>query len=185
MTPEKTIRKEYLTSASELFIKVRDVPYILGVEGKTETLLEDNFGGCTRKHLFLLPRLKQMGYEVKIGIAQFDWRELPIPKDILNLLKQPVQYHMFLFLNKKTKSFMADATWDKEMNKFGFPLTEWDESNQLNLGIKPISVDKQNLFLLQSRSFVSESIKTLNNILRVKHNTPFNDAFNNWLGRGK
>jgi len=183
MTPERIINNENVLSASELFVKVRDVPYILGADGNPEMLIEDNFGGCTRKHLYLAPRLKQMGYDVKIGIAQFDWRELPISKDILALLKQPVQYHMFIFLNKGNNHFMVDATWDKEMNKFGFPLVEWSESNQSNLGIKPICMYKQNLFVLKSRSFISENIRTLREVLKGQQDTPFNNAFNNWLGR--
>lgn len=183
MTSERVVGTEGLLSAPQLFIKVRDIPYILGVEGKPETLLKDNFGGCTRKHLFLAPRLKQMGYEVEIGIAQFNWRELPIPIGILNLLKQPIQYHMFLFLNRGAKNFVVDATWDKDMYKLGFPLIEWDESNQSNLGVKAIRAYKQNLFVLKSRSFVSESVKILRESLKGQQDTPFTDAFNKWLGR--
>ena len=143
MTLERTEEKGELLPAPQLYVKVRDVPFALGAEGKPDKLLEDNLGGCTRKHLFLAPRLKRMGYKVEIGIALFDWRELPIPEDILNLLKQPIQYHMFLFSNHGNKDFMVDATWDKEMQKLGFPLFEWDETNQSNLGVKPISVYKQ------------------------------------------
>ena len=183
MTSERARGKEELLPAPQLYVKVRDVPYVLGAEGKHDTLLEDNFGGCTRKHLFLALRLKQMGYKADIGIALFDWRELPIPGDILNLLKQPIQYHMFLFSNRGGEDFVVDATWDKEMQKLGFPVFEWDESSQSNLGVKAISIHKQNLFVLRSRSIVSSSLKSITVTLKGKQDTPFNDAFNNWLGR--
>lgn len=182
MILERRVEKGF-PFAPELVNRVRDVPYVLGADGKPDALLSDNFGGCARKHLFLAPRLKQIGYGVEIGIAQFDWRELPIPKDILSLLKQPIQYHMFLFLNREGKDFVVDATWDSEMHKLGFPLIEWDESNQSNLGVKSTHVYKQNLFVLQSRSFVSESLRAFNTVLKGRQGTPFNDAFNNWLGR--
>ena len=114
-------------SAQELFTLVRDIPFVLGAEGKPETLIRDNYGGCVKKHLFLAPRLKRIGYKVDIGIAQFDWRELPIPDDILALLKQPIQYHMFLYLNKNGRSSIVDATWDKGMSEKGFPINEWSD----------------------------------------------------------
>lgn len=172
-----------ILSARELFTLVRDIPFFLGVDSTPESLIKDNKGGCTRKHLFLAPRLKEMGYKVNIEIARFDWRELPIPDKILSLLKQPIQYHMFLYLNKDGRSTIVDATWDKEMGKKGFPLNEWNDHNEMKLCINPIDLHRTALPVLQVRSLVSESIKKVTGLLYGPQKTPFNDAFNRWLGR--
>ena len=167
---------------SSLFSKVRDVPFVLGAQGNSETLFQDNRGCCSRKHLFLLPRLKERGYKVGIGIAVFDWRDLPISIEVLSLLRNPIQYHMFLITNGEKGKFLVDATWDKEMcMKHGFRLIEWDEQNT-TLGIDPLRSFKISSLELKFRSKVSTILSARkegnNHIL-----TPFNDAFNNWLGR--
>lgn len=172
-------------SGQELFTLIRDIPFVLGAEGKPETLIKDNYGECSRKHLFLVPRLKRIGYKVDIGIAQFDWRELPIPNDILALLKQPIQYHMFLYLNKNGRSSIVDATWDKSMSEKGFPLLEWNNSNETEIAVKPIKISRVNLPVFKARSLVSQSLNNIKELIHGPQKTPFNDAFNNWLGRSK
>ena len=165
-----------------LFSKVRDVPFVLGSQGNTEALLQDNRGCCSRKHLFLLPRLKGIGYKVGIGIAVFDWRDLSIPFEIISLLRNPIQYHMFLIANGEREEFLVDAAWDKEMHmKHGFRLIEWDEQNT-TLGVDPLRSFRISSLELKFRSKVS----AIMNERKAGHNlvpTPFNDAFNNWLGR--
>lgn len=169
-------------NAAALFSKVRDVPFFLGPQGSSETLFQDNRGCCSRKHFFLLPRLKEIGYKVGIGIAVFDWRDLPIPAEILSLLRNPVQYHMFLITNGEKGEFFVDATWDKEMHmKHGFRLIELDEQNTV-LGVDPLRSFRISSLELRLRSKVSDIL----NARKAGHNqvpTPFNDAFNSWLGR--
>lgn len=177
---EDTIEK---LSAQELFTLVRDIPYVLA-EGKPETLIEDNYGECTRKDLFLAPRFRKLGYKVDIGLAKFDWREFPIPGEILSLLKQPIQYHMFLYLNKNGISTIVDTAWDKGMSERGFPLIEWNDCGEMKLAVRSISMQKINLPVLQARSLVSQSINNFKKLIYGPQQTPFNDAFNNWLGRG-
>ncbi|MDO9027376.1 MAG: hypothetical protein Q7U68_00715 [Candidatus Roizmanbacteria bacterium] len=170
-------------SAQELFTLVRDIPFVLGAEGKPETLIRDNCGGCTRKHLFLAPRLKRIGYQVDIGIAQFDWRKLPITDDILLLLKKPIQYHMFLYLSKNGINTIVDVTWDKGMSEKGFPLLEWSNGGGTEIAVSPIKISRVNLPILQVRSLVSQSLNNIKELIDGPQKTPFNDAFNNWLGR--
>ncbi len=97
MSIEGTLISERILNPRDLFLKIRDIPFALGSDDKPEDIVKDNFGGCTRKHLYLAPRLKMMGFEVEIGIAQFDWRKFSIPGQILTLLKEPIQYHMFFY----------------------------------------------------------------------------------------
>jgi len=186
MVLERTEESIEKLSARELFTLVRDIPFLLGAEGKPESLISDNFGGCARKHLFLAPRLKRIGYKVDIGIAQFDWREFRIPDDVLSLLKQPIQYHMFLYLSKDGRSTIVDATWDKGMSEKGFPLNEWsDGGGETGLAVRPIKIGRVNFPVLRVRSLVSQSLNNVKELVRGPQKTPFNDAFNNWLGRSK
>ena len=168
-----------IQSAGELFKKIRDIPYALGEDGDIEGLLRDGKGGCARKHLYLLPRLQQLGYEVDIGIAQFDWRDLPIPKEILVLLKQPIQHHMFLYVGINSANIEIDATWDSGMKELGFPILNWDGVSPTGISVEGKNPRKQNLNVLKARSFISSSLQTF--VKRENEPTPFNDAFNEWM----
>lgn len=170
-------------SPRELFTLVRDIPYRLA-GGDPETLMKDYHGECTRKHLFLAPRFRNLGYKVDIGLAIFDWRDLPIPPEILSLLRSPIQHHMFLFAEKYGRRSIVDATWDKEMSKRGFPFIEWQDNGDMSLAVNSNHIKIVHLPILQARAFVSQSIKNVRQIAYGPLKTPFNDAFNNWLGRG-
>lgn len=166
-------------AAIELATKVRDIRYALGADGNTENLFEDGVGGCARKHLYLLPRLQQMGYRVNIGITQFDWRRLPIPAEILSLLEQPVQHHMFLYVGADRPVAELDVTRDKGMKPLGFPVFEWDGVSPTGLTVNAINAHRQGLFILKARSLTSSTLRQLRNL--DNQPTFFNDAFNGWL----
>lgn len=167
-------------AAITLFTNVRDIPYALGADGNIEGLVDDRIGGCARKHLYLLPRLQKLGYKVDIGIAHFDWRNLPIPSDILSLLKQPVQHHMFLYVGADEFVLEIDATWDKGMEPLGFPVFDWDGVSSTGLTVNAINPRPQNQLILKARAVASSVLKQLRNI-DENQPTPFNDAFNAWL----
>ncbi|MBI4973372.1 hypothetical protein HZC27_02050 [Candidatus Roizmanbacteria bacterium] len=170
-------------SPRELFTLVRDIPYKLA-GGDPEALIRDNHGECTRKHLFLAPRFRKLGYKVDIGLAIFDWRDLPIPSEILALLQSPIQHHMFLYAEKDGRRSIIDATWDKKMSERGFPLIDWQDEGNMNLAVNSNHVKIVHLPILQARAFISQSIKNVKGIANDPPKTPFNDAFNDWLGRG-
>lgn len=166
--------------ASEVFGKVRDIPYILGLDGNPNRLLVENVGNCTRKHLYLLPRLQALGYKVTVGIAEFDWRELPIPIEITNLLKDPIDTHLFLYASLDGNETVVDATWDFGMPQ-GFPVNAWDGYNSTQIGVSPIKIHRENYQVLKARALASAARRS---IRQDRKPTPFNHAFNNWLHRG-
>src|SRR3989344_6791763 len=129
-------------TAVNLTLAVRDVPYSLGSDGNTEGLLSEGIGGCARKHFYLMPRLQRLGYKVAIGMSQFDWREFPIPRDILSLLKQPVQHHLFLYFGFNNPENVLDVTWDNGMGPLGFPVFHWDGYTSTGIAVNPTSVRK-------------------------------------------
>lgn len=105
--------------AIELFYQVRDIPYVLGLNGDPRGLLSEYKGNCTRKSLYLKWKLEGLGYKVDLANAVFDWRELPMPRGIVDLLGEPTQDHMFLFVVDGENEMMVDATWDAPLSMKG------------------------------------------------------------------
>jgi len=160
----------------ELFTKVRDFPYRLGLDGDPNKLVTEGVGNCTRKHLYLLPRLKQLGYKPEVGIAVFDWRQLPIPEEIISLLNDPIQAHMFLFVDGKP----IDATWPPYL-PVGFSSNQWDGINTTPLGVTALEIIKPNPLIFQTRLVAGYTFKVFRNFLGKEKPTPFNNAFNLWI----
>lgn len=162
----------------ELFKRVRNFPYRLGLDGDPDKLVTEGVGNCTRKHLYLLPKLKQLGRKTEIGVAVFDWRQLLIPEEIISLLKDPIQAHMFLFVDDKP----VDATWPQDLPP-GFPSNQWDGINATPLGVTALEIIKPNSLIFQTRLIASSTFNVLRNLLGKEKLTPFNDAFNQWMER--
>lgn len=169
-----------MREAARLSARVRDIPYALGTGGNVDRLLENKAADCADKHLFLRKKLQELGYKVELGMAQFDWRNLPIPEDILSLLKQPVQHHLFLYTGFEKAENILDVTFDQGMKHLGFSIFDWDGSSPTDLTVKAIKISKIKPIVLDTRSFISSKIKQLKHLNNEP--TPFNDAFNAWLG---
>lgn len=167
-----------------LFTRVRDVPYKLGLDGNPAKLFLENRGNCVRKILYFAPKLSRLGYEVTgLGVAVFDWREFDIPGEIISKLKNPIDTHAFLYAkNLSGKEISLDPAWDLKMPN-GFPKSIWDGENATDIGVNPISLSRKNLDIFKIRALLSVAAERTRAIAHLKGRTPFNDAFNNWLGR--
>lgn len=176
---------EAINYAVPAYMQVRDTPFALGADGgDLNALITEGVGGCTRKHLFLADRLKRSGFKVDLGIATFDWRELPIPSEILSLLKNPIQYHMFLYVRDTridAPEMHLDATWDRRIKHLGFTVSDWDGVNSTPIAVPAKRSWRQNYAVLKARSITSSIIRNLLNLNKGKEQTPFNDSFNMWL----
>lgn len=185
MTPERygqiqvNDKETVFNSASEIFEKVRDIPYVLGLDGDPNKLLVENVGNCTRKHLFLVPRLQALGYKITLGIAGFDWRDLPIPHDVVNFLKDPIDTHLFLYAAYDGNETVVDATWDSGMPQ-GFFVNVWNGYSHTQIGVPAIAIHRESYHILKTRALVSATMRSLRLDQRP---TPFNHAFNDWLHR--
>jgi hypothetical protein len=171
---------EILSEASRLFTTVRDIPYILGVDGNPANLLTQKLGNCTRKHLFLAPKLAQLGFDVGLHVATFDWRDLPIPKEITSLSADPTDTHLFLTATRNGEQMIVDATWDSDMPE-GFAINDWDGTNQTALGVPALSVTTVSYQALYSRVMVGSVARYFRG--STPELGPFSQAFNSWIAR--
>lgn len=176
MSSERLALKEAgIKRGIDLFAQVRNIPYRLGLDGDPNKMMNEGVGNCTRKHLYLQPRLKELGYKVDIGIAVFDWRELPIPNEIISLLNDPIDTHMFLFVDNKP----VDATWPPGIPSFFS--NRWDGVNATLLGVAAIEIIRFNPLVFKARSTAARTVDFLRNRINWRRPTPFNNAFNSWL----
>ncbi|HLE49029.1 MAG TPA: hypothetical protein VI819_03300 [Patescibacteria group bacterium] len=176
--------EEVIYEAKSVFSRVKNIPYVLGLDGNPKKLLVENKGNCTRKHLYLAAKLLPLGYKVSLGIATFNWRELPIPEEITALLKDPIDSHLFLYASLGGNESVVDATWDECMPE-GFTRDYWDGENSTEIGVSVKNLYRQDLKAFQARLLLGKSLSIVRKSFGVQRVTPFNDAFNRWLGRSK
>lgn len=172
---------EILTEASAFFTRARNVPYIMGLDGDPLKLFTENRGNCTRKHAYLSHELQGLGYQIQYGVALFDWRDLPIPYELLSLLKDPLDTHLFIYVSRDGREVTVDATWDPEM-PVGFPSNSWDGQNSTPIAVPPLRVTRIHPRLLEARALISSTLGQLKRKV-IPSSTPFNDAMNSWFNR--
>lgn len=177
-------QEEQRQEAVALYKKVRDVPYKLGLDGDPTKLFREGYGNCVRKLLYLAPRLGPLGYKVTgVGVAVFDWKELPIPKDITRLLRDSEDLHPFLYIkNHLGTEISLDASWDSKMPD-DFRKLDWDGIDSTGLGVLHNHMFRESLGMVGIRVLLSLTAKEVRKVSGAKRDTPFNDAFNKWLGR--
>ncbi len=143
----------------KLFKKVQKIPYKVCRFDKEK--IDENlpYGDCRHKSELLYNLLRREGFEVEKIKVIFDWKDLPIPKEILSILKKSgtVWVHDSLKVKINNKWIKVDCTWNPELKAKGFPVTEtWDgrsDTKQVTEGKlefydaenckKKIKVDKQ------------------------------------------
>lgn len=180
-------REKKYAAASAYAERARVVPYVLGLDGDPKKLLKENKGNCTRKHLYLASQLTRLGYKVQLGFASFDWRHLPIPREITDLLKDPAATHMFLYAKFEGKESVVDITWDPQM-PLGFVSSRWNGRSSMLLGVQPSRIWRMDVGPFRMRALAGKTKSILNELVFGKENTPrertpFNNAFNEWIGR--
>lgn len=113
----------------KIFEKVQKIPYRVCVFDKDKIDKNLGYGDCRHKSYLLYQLLSKEGFEVKQIKVLFDWRDLPLPKKILNILEKSdkVWPHDSLKVKVADKWIKVDCTWNPELKKVGFPVTEdWD-----------------------------------------------------------
>ncbi len=156
----------------KIFKRVQKIPYKVCKFEKEKIPQNLNYGDCRHKTLLLRQLLEKEGYEVKKIRVLFDWKDLPLPPEILSILKKSptVWSHNSLKVKVNDKWIKVDPTWNIKLEKKGFPVTKkWDgetDTKQITKGrlkfydkekfTKKIVIDKE-----EARDFA----EALNNFL--------------------
>lgn len=121
---------------AQLFKKAQKIPYQICEFDESDYHLRNvvniylKKGGSRHKSLLLYNLLQQNIFDAKYIKVIFDWKDLPIPKEILGILKKSgtMWVHDILEVEiNKNYSVKVDPTWNPELKEKGFPVTEdWD-----------------------------------------------------------
>jgi len=152
----------------ELYNKIQRIPYYCLTERDPDLLIKKNKGSCSEKHLYLGKEFKKLGIPVRYLLIKFDWRNLPIPKEIISKKDSPIGWHLALKIKPDKKWLLVDATWDSKLKKASFPVTKnWDGKSNTKLALKPIET--------------IELDKAQPKQVRRYENRKFYHALNKWL----
>lgn len=139
----------------ELFEKVQRIPY--RVCRYSEDEIDENLqrGDCRHKHFLLKRLLEQEGFEAREVKVIFNWKDLPIPETILRILKSGTIWdHNSLKVKIGKRWVKVDCTWNPELKKKGFPVTEnWDGISDT----KQITEGKLEFF--DKKDYIKDKIK--------------------------
>lgn len=140
---------------------VQKIPYRVCKFESIDELITNNFGDCRHKHSFLFEVYSKLGLKVEKIIVLFDWKDLPIPNEKLEILKKSgtIFPHEALYLFRDNKKILVDATWEPRLEKIGFPITKkWDGKSNTknitdnkveNLSLEEYKAKKKNLGLVR------------------------------------
>ena len=112
----------------QIYEKVQKIPYKICKfeESKVDKNLKE--GDCRHKAELLYKLLKKEGYEVKKIRVVFDWKDLPLPKEIITILTHGTLWdHRSLEVKLGEKWIKVDCTWPPYTESAGFPVTrDWN-----------------------------------------------------------
>ncbi len=110
----------------EIFEKVQKIPYRVCKFDENEINENIKCGDCRHKSALLYNLLTKEGCKVKKVIVIFDWKDLPIPRRILSILKESTTLweHRIVRVKVHGESLYVDPTWPLELEKLGFPVTK-------------------------------------------------------------
>ncbi len=96
---------------------------------------------CWEKNLKLKNVFEKMNYKAKPAICSFKWSEQIIPKDILNLPHEDLDYYMYLIVKINGLKLIVDASNDSLLPNYN----SWDGQNNCNLNINPKEFIEENI----------------------------------------
>jgi len=141
----------------ELFKEVQRIPYQVCKYDENEIDEDLMKGDCRHKHFLLKMLLEREGFIVKEIKVIFDWRDLPIPKNILDVLKSGTIWdHSALKVKIGRRWLNIDCTWNPELESKGFPITKnWNGRTDT----KQVTEGKLKFFDKKNFSREAENIK--------------------------
>jgi len=110
----------------KIFKKVQKIPYKIIPFNEKEIDKNLKYGDCRHKSFLLKKLLDKEGYNSKIIFVLFDWKDLPIPNEMISILKKSgtIFGHKILKIRVGNKEIKIDCSWDPKLKKGNFPVTE-------------------------------------------------------------
>ena len=165
-----------------LFERVRDSPYSYPASRDPAEVLRAGFGTCSGKHYLLAEFYRLLGLNVRHMICshRFNESDLPFPQDMQEMLMRDevVDMHDYLQVEIDGQWVDIDATWERGLREFGFPVTEeWDGSSVMRLSVVP---DEHVVVEGEAARAKEELLAKLSPRQRSLRKR-FLDALNNWV----
>lgn len=166
------------------FEYVQKIHWVIGKNPGPEETIDSQEGNCRSKHYLLRDLFNRLSIPSRYKLFVFNWahHSPPIPKEILDLLKEEyrIEYHLCLEPKIDGREITLDATWDPPLKAAGFPVDDWDGFSGTRYALKPCGP-------ISHRSHLEVRLIELGGALNIKlrgikiKETPFNDALNDWL----
>lgn len=165
-----------------LFERVRDIPYTYPASRDPEEVLRSGVGTCSGKHYLLGELYRRLGLNVRNAICshRFNESDLPFPDFMQAMLRREeiVDMHDYLQLEVDGAWIDIDATWERGLREFGFPVIEdWDGATSMNLSVVP---DEHVVVEGEAARAKEELLAKLSHRQRTLRKQ-FLDAMNGWM----
>ncbi|MEM4230546.1 MAG: histidine phosphatase family protein [Candidatus Pacearchaeota archaeon] len=110
----------------KIFEKVQRIPYKVCQFNEQKISEKLKFGDCRHKSALLKKLLDKEGYKTKKMKVIFNWKDLPLPREVLSSLKKSstIWTHDALAVKIHGDYIFLDPTWNPSLKKLGFPVTE-------------------------------------------------------------
>ena len=110
--------------ARKVFEDIRDQPY------RVSEFIDDQAANCALKGKQLLERLGSLGYAVRGRVAEMQWENTLLPKEIVSLYPADLlATHFFIEVEEDGAWRCLDPSWDRGLEIAGFPIATWDGKN--------------------------------------------------------
>ncbi len=164
-TLKSLIEQEH--SVREVFLEARNIPY------RIPLTFEERNDACVGKHFIIKDRLEQLGYKVRWAECIFDWKDLDVPSEILNIDHAKPDYHVWLEVFMYGAWQTIDATWDPDLAPH-LPVNEWSDFGNMRPAVPVIEMipyDKVELTREPPEEYREQ----------LERERPFLHAINEWI----
>jgi transglutaminase-like putative cysteine protease len=125
-----------------VFNRVRDIPYSYPSSRDPVEVLQVGRGSCSGKHYLLGELFRLLGLPVRHMLCTHRFNESPLvfPPPMQEMLRKNeiVDLHDYLQIAVDGTWVDIDATWERGLREFGFPVNEdWDGKSAMVLSVVP------------------------------------------------
>jgi hypothetical protein len=129
-------------SRIKLFEHVRDIPYCYPASRDPVEVLTLGRSSSSGKHYLLGEMFRMLALRVRHMICTHRFNESPLafPPPMQEMLRRNeiVDLHDYLQINVDESWIDIDATWERGLREFGFPVNdEWDGKSTMILSVVP------------------------------------------------